>query len=89
MGGAFRSGEVERRVAVATRTAHRRNGQVARRRKHVGFGQIKFTGHVFGSYSAGVPERRADDRCTVSTLPDAGMGEKSLVTPKFFFQIIS
>jgi len=85
MGGAFRCGEVERRVTVATRTAHCRNGQVARRRKHVSFGQIKFTGHVFGSYSTGVPERRADERCTVSTLPDVGMGEKSLVSPEFFY----
>lgn len=85
MGGTFRSGEVERRVALATRTAHCRNGQVTRGRKHFSFGQIKFTGHVFRSHSAGVPERRADDeRCPVSTLPDVGMGEKSLV---FFFFI--
>lgn len=39
MGGPFGSGKVERYVAVATGTAHRRHGQVAGRRKHVGIGE--------------------------------------------------
>lgn len=85
MGGAFRSCEAECDVTVATRTAHCRNGQVPRGGKHVGFGQTEFAGHLFGSCSAGVPEQRPDDRRTVSTLSDTGMGEKPLVSRQFFF----
>lgn len=58
MGGALGSGETECHVTVATGTAHRRNGQVARGRKHVGPGETEFARELLRSRSTGVPAER-------------------------------
>lgn len=80
MGSALRSGKIKRHVTVATGTAHRRNGQVASRRKHVGLGKTKFAGDFLRSRSAGLPAKRRPERRAVLTLSDIRMGKKSLVS---------